>query len=308
MGFAIRAISSEFGEIELSLRDHYPEFLNVIAKTGIERVFETSGSAIELATRALNKLFSENDLRRNEVGCLIYVSQSPSHFLPSGACLLQESCDLPESIMAFDLAQGCSGFVQALSLSSKLVEQFKNVVIVCADTYRSKLDPIDRSTSLLFSDAASATWISSEPILNILAESHFTDGSGSNFLFHKVPAYNKKEFLCMAGADVLLFAKKCVPAEIRIALDRSGIDSSEVSRWFMHQASKLVLDSLDQRIAPPVGVERNLEQIGNTVSSSIPILMKNYLYELDEGINVLCGFGVGLSIATLVIGPNSNGE
>ena len=308
MGFAIRAISSEFGEIQISLRDQYPDFHNVISKTGIERVFETSGSAIELAIRALNKLFNENDLGRNEVGCLIYVSQSPSHFLPSGACLLQESCDLPESIMAFDLAQGCSGFVQALSLSTKLVEQFKNVVIVCADNYRSKLDPIDRSTSLLFSDAATATWISSQPKLNILAESHLTNGSGSKFLFHKVPAYNEKEFLYMAGADVLLFAKKCVPSEIKIALDRCGINSSDVSRWFMHQASKLVLDSLDQRIAPSGGVERNLEQIGNTVSSSIPILLQNRLSDLNEGINVLCGFGVGLSIATLVIGPNSNGE
>ena len=76
----------------------------------------------------------------------------------------------------------------------------------------------------------------------------------------------------------------------------------------MHQASKLVLDSLDQRIAPSGGVERNLEQIGNTVSSSIPILLQNRLSDLNEGINVLCGFGVGLSIATLVIGPNSNGE
>ena len=306
MGFAIRAISSEFGEIQIPLRDQYPDFHNVISKTGIERVFETSGSAIELATRALNKLLNENDLHRDEIGCLIYVSQSPSHFLPSGACVLQSNCDIPGTVMTFDLAQGCSGFVQALSLSSKLVEQFKNVVIVCADTYRSKLDPNDRSTSLLFSDAASATWISSEQKLSILAESHFTDGSGSSFLFHKVPAYNEKEFLYMAGADVLLFAKKCVPNEIGIALDRCGIDSSEVRRWFVHQASKLVLDSLDQRIISPIGVERNLEHIGNTVSSSIPILLQNYLKELDEGINVLCGFGVGLSIATLVIGPIEN--
>ena len=306
MGFAIRAISSEFGEIEILLKEQYPEFLNVISKTGIERVFETRGSATELAIRALNKLFRESNLSREAVGCLIYVTQSPSYFLPSGACVLQSKCDLPESIMAFDLAQGCSGFVQALSIASKLVQQFENVVIVCADAYRSKLDPADRSTALLFSDAASAILVTSEQKLSILAESHLTDGSGSNFLFHKVPAYNEEEFLHMAGADVLLFAKKCVPSEIKNVLDECGLKTSEVSKWFVHQASKLVLDNLDHRIAPTVGVERNLEHIGNTVSSSIPILLQNRLSELNEGINVLCGFGVGLSIATLVIGPCMN--
>lgn len=302
MGFAISAISSEFGEIEILLKEKYPEFLNVISKTGIERVFETKRSATELAIRALNKLFTESNLRKEEVGCLIYVSQSPSFFLPSGACVLQDKCDLPKSVMAFDLAQGCSGFVQALSLASKLVQQFENVVIVCADAYRSKLDPADRSTALLFSDAASAILVTSEQKLSILAESHLTDGSGSNFLFHKVPAYNEEEFLHMAGAEVLLFAKKCVPSEIKNALDKCGIETSEVSKWFVHQASRLVLDNLDYRIAPNVGVERNLEHIGNTVSSSIPILLQSRLSELNEGINVLCGFGVGLSIATLVIG------
>lgn len=306
MGFAIHAISSEFGEIEILLKEQYPEFLNVISKTGIERVFETKGSATELAIRALNKLFQESSLSREAVGCLIYVSQSPSYFLPSGACVLQSKCGLPESIMAFDLAQGCSGFVQALSVASKLVQQFENVVIVCSDTYRSKLDPADHSTALLFSDAASAILVTSEQKLSILAESHLTNGSGSNFLFHKVPANNEEEFLHMAGADVLLFAKKYVPSEIKNVLDECGMKTSEVSKWFVHQASKLVLDNLDHRLAPAVEVERNLEHIGNTVSSSIPILLQNSLSELNVGINVFCGFGVGLSIATLVIEPCMN--
>ena len=102
---------------------------------------------------------------------------------------------------------------------------------------------------------------------------------------------------------MLLFAQKFVPLEIEHALEMSGTDSSQVSNWFFHQASKLVLDSLDKRVSSHVPAHRNLEHIGNTVSSSIPILLKDHLDSLVNGINVISGFGVGLSVATLVLGP-----
>jgi 3-oxoacyl-[acyl-carrier-protein] synthase III len=302
VGFEIRAISSELGEAEISLRSQYPDHQKVIAKTGIERVFETRGTSVELAARAVNKLFEQNNLDRHDVDCLIYVTQSPSYFLPSGACVLQDLCGLPKSLMAFDLGQGCSGFVQALSIAAKLLDQFDNIIIVCSDIYRSKIDPYDRSTIMLFSDAASAVWLTSEPHIKILAESHMTDGSGIDFLYQKV-SMQKDEYLHMSGADVLLFAKKIVPAEVEKVLDMSGLISSQISNWFFHQASKLVLDSLDLRISTQVSLLRNLEFIGNTVSSSIPILMEQHLSQLELGYNVVCGFGVGLSVASLVLGP-----
>jgi 3-oxoacyl-[acyl-carrier-protein] synthase-3 len=306
MGFTIRAVSSAFGEIEVPLKDLFPDSQKTISKTGIEKVYETKGTALELATRALNRLLEENNLGRQDIDCLIYVTQSPSFFLPSGACLLQDRCGLSQTLLAFDIGQGCSGFVQALSISSKLSQSFENIVVVCSDTYRSKIQPTDRSTSMLFSDAASATWLTTGRTIKILSESHMTDGAGRDFLYHKVPISNDPEFIHMSGADVLLFAQRYVPLEIKRALEFCGIDSSQVSNWFFHQASKLVLDSLDKRVSSHVPAHRNLEQIGNTVSSSIPILLKDHLKSLESGINVICGFGVGLSIATLVIGPCSN--
>jgi 3-oxoacyl-[acyl-carrier-protein] synthase-3 len=205
-------------------------------------------------------------------------------------------------MLAFDIGQGCSGFVQALTVAAKLINRFENIVIVCADTYRSKLDKSDRSTSTVFSDGASATWISNRPKLEILAESHSTDGSGGKYLYHKIPQFGENSCLVMSGADVLLFTRRVVPSEIERVLAISSLSASDISYCFLHQASKLVLDGLAGRFSDIRCIPSNIAQTGNTVSSSIPILMSEFLNDINDSISILSGFGVGLSTATAVLG------
>lgn len=300
--FAIEDIQFVLGEHALVIRDEFPEFAKVIEKTGIEIVHETNSTAINLAYLALEKLLVSHPTLRKEVSCLLYVSQSPDSYLPSGACTLQNLSDLPTSILAFDISQGCSGFVQALTVAAKLINRFENIVIVCADTYRSKLDKSDRSTSTVFSDGASATWISNRPKLEILAESHSTDGSGGKYLYQKISKDRENSHLVMSGADVLLFTRRVVPREIDNVLSISGLSASKISYCFLHQASKLVLDSLAVRFNDIKCIPSNISQIGNTVSSSIPILMSDFLNDINDSVSIVSGFGVGLSTATAVLG------
>ncbi len=303
MSFAIRAATFELGERQMSVTHDLPEFASITTKTGIDQLFETSRTSLDLALGALKKLFGSSDLQPSHVDCLILVTQSPVDFLPSGACSLQSAAGLRTDVLCFDVSQGCSGFVQALTLASRLVGQFENIVVVCSDTYRSKLDRSDRSTAPIFSDTASATWITSERCLEIVGESHFSDGHGRNFLFHKVSVGGEPEFLHMSGPDVLLFAKRVVPNEVRTALKRAGVDRDEIDNWFFHQASKLVLDALETSLGLSDIVCRNLSDVGNTVSSAIPILMSSRVEEINQRTSVFCGFGVGLSVATVVTRP-----
>ena len=148
-------------------------------------------------------------------------------------CILQYLSGLPTCILAFDIGQVCSGFVQALIGAAKLVKRFENIVMVCAGTYRSKLDRSDRSRSTVFSDGASATWISNRPKLEILAESHSTDSSGGKYLYFKIPKKVENSHLLLSGADVLLFTRRVVPSEINSVLARSGLLVSEISYCFL---------------------------------------------------------------------------
>jgi 3-oxoacyl-[acyl-carrier-protein] synthase-3 len=85
-------------------------------------------------------------------------------------------------------------------------------------------------------------------------------------------------------------------------LTNAGLSSSEVSYCFLHQASKLVLDGLSSRFNGIQSIPTNISQIGNTVSSSIPILMSEFLDEINDSVSIVSGFGVGLSTATAVLG------
>jgi 3-oxoacyl-[acyl-carrier-protein] synthase-3 len=300
--FAIEDIQYVLGETPVPIRSTFPEYSKVIEKTGIEVVHESSTSALDLAHEALEKLLNFNPGLSELMGCIIYVSQSPVNFLPSGACSLQSRSSIGNSVIAFDMGQGCSGFVQALSVASKMVSEFCNIVIVCADTYRAKIEKGDRSTSVVFSDAASATWISNRPKLSILSESHFTDGSGGKFLQQAVPAAGQISYLKMSGADVLLFTRRVVPQEIENVLHKALLNQEDIDYCFLHQASKLVLDGLVERFPRFKMIPVNLENIGNTVSSSIPILISEHKNVINESRSVLSGFGVGLSTATIVLG------
>jgi 3-oxoacyl-[acyl-carrier-protein] synthase-3 len=300
--FAIEDIQYVLGENSVPIRSTFPEYSKVIEKTGIEVVHETSKSALDLAHEALEKLLNSNPELRSEIGCIIYVSQSPVNFLPSGACLLQSRSSIANSVMAFDIGQGCSGFVQALSVASKMIAEFRNVVIVCSDTYRAKIEVGDRSTSVVFSDAASATWVSSREMLRVVAETHYSDGSGGKFLQQVVPAAGEVSYIKMSGADVLLFTRRIVPHEIELALSKASLHPEDIDYCFLHQASKLVLDGLIERFPGFKSIPVNIENLGNTVSSSIPILMSEYKTVINESKSVLSGFGVGLSTATIVLG------
>jgi len=257
------------GENSVPIRSTFPEYSKVIEKTGIEVVHETSKSALDLAHEALEKLLNSNPELRSEIGCIIYVSQS---------------------------------LVQALSIASKMIAEFRNVVIVCSDTYRAKIEVGDRSTSVVFSDAASATWISSREMLRVVAETHYSDGSGGKFLQQVVPAAGEVSFIKMSGADVLLFTRRIVPHEIEMALSKASLHPEDIDYCFLHQASKLVLDGLIERFPGFKSIPVNIENLGNTVSSSIPILMSEYKTVINESKSVLSGFGVGLSTATIVLG------
>lgn len=305
MGFAFRDIATVLGERCESVINN-PVFAPVVQKTGIPVVFETDGSSLDLARSAIRQLLDRNTDLRGKVDVLICVTQSPVDLLPSMSCRLQHDCDLPNNILAFDIGQGCSGFVQAFVLTAKLLLKFDNILIVCTDSYRSKLDHSDRSTASVFSDAATVTWVSSGGDLSVLAESHFADGSGRKFLFQEVLANGVPGTLHMSGADVLLFAQRVVPEEISRLLTMADVSSDEIDNWYFHQASKLVLDKLESRIHPKSPIRRNIEHFGNTVSSSIPLLLAEDLDLLGGKLSVLCGFGVGLSASCVLVGPSNS--
>lgn len=301
MSFSILDIQYEVGEFEIDLLSRYPEYAPVLEKTGMPLLYKSERSVEELAVTAAQKLLATNPESFTRTSALIVVSQSSEYQLPSLACEIHRRLQLPPSALAFDINQGCSGFVQALTIAVALLPEHEKILIVCADKYRSKLQAGDRSTESVFSDAASAILLGRNGALAITRQSHLTDGSGRRFLTQKIG-----EHLTMAGADVYLWTRNKVAKQIQSVITEESSLGRKPHTVVLHQASKLVVETISGSIPAEIEIPMDVARFGNTVSSSIPILLANFPEILNrKGTTILAGFGVGLSSSVLAITRDS---
>ena len=287
----------------------------ILEKTGvaIRSIADSKQTALDLALKAGNKLLQ--DTCKEGIDLIILVTQSPDYVLPTSACILQNQLGLSKKCMAFDINLGCSGFVYALSVVGSLIESGAATkgLILCSDTYTKYIDKNDRTCRPLFSDGASATLLVGSDLDDIGPFVFGTDGGGYKKLIVREGGAREPDIstdscygsLEMHGADIFLFALNTVPASINELLGKSKLTIEDIDLFVFHQASKLVLEnimrimSLDQN-----KVFINLENVGNTVSASIPIALKDAEMQgkLRDGDKVvLVGFGVGLSWGATLI-------
>jgi len=304
LGFRFEDIAVVLGEQRIDVASLFPESSALVEKTGIPVVWESSRSAYAMALEASASVLSRRPVvSDSQIELILYVTQSPMHELPSHACMLQSDLGLERELLALDINQGCSGFVQALVLALNTLSEAGSALLVTTDTYRRKLDANDRSTSAIFSDGAAATLITRrKPSHRIVSQLHFTDGSGAKHLHHF--GRESGDRLVMNGREVFLWTHRVVLPQVLAAVQTLPAQKSGAALAFLHQASSLVLNNLSPGLTSSgFVVHRNLQSVGNTVSSSIPILMSEYLSELPGKFLVLAGFGVGLSASAVAIAP-----
>ena len=287
-------------------------FKKIVNKTGIEKIWYTSKSqtALDLAYEACKKILKKNN--KNSIDTLIYVTQSPDYFLPTNACILQNRLKLKKSVSAFDINLGCSGFVYALSVASSLIKSgmSKKTLIVCSDTYTKYIKNNDRTNKPIFSDGASATLVirSNQKLVGKFLLG--TDGSGYKDLIVENGALKsnlsqKNVKLHMDGSKIFMFTLANIPLNVEKLLKISKIKKYKIKKFFFHQGSKLILESLGEALhLSRQKVFNNLKLLGNTVSSTIPFALKDADKKKKIKSNdllFLSGFGVGLSWGSCII-------
>ena len=292
--------------------EHNPDWQadRLFAKTGImQRHLATpEESPLSLAVDACERVL--DDAGRNYVDGLIYVTQSPESTIPTTACLLHERLGLAENCLAFDLNQGCSGFVYGLSMASGLIgtEQITRCLLVCAEGYSKYISPQDRTCRPIFSDGASAVIIEAGGSGDIGPFVFATDGTGAPNLTLKKNngvAGVGDQILHMNGPKVLEFTMEAVPAYVSRLIDKAELGIGDIDMFVFHQASKVVLDRVRRKLdINEAKMFRNYRDMGNTVSATIPVAMKQAQSAgiLAPDMTVLImGFGVGYSLAGCIV-------
>jgi len=247
---------------------------------------------------------------------LLLCTQTPDYPLPTTACLMQDRLGLPTSIGALDFNLGCSGFVYGLALAEGLIRagSAERVLLITAETYSKYIHPTDRSLRTIFGDGAAATLIeaSDEPSLGSFV--YGTDGRRAGTLIvsdggarrpeSAVQPTKRKRWpsrLFMDGPELVKFTLDVVPSMIDQVLAGGGLTRADIDLYLVHQATAFLLDhlrarlDLDEELLPS-----DLDYCGNTVSSTLPILMRDLRAagRIRPGTrSLLIGFGVGLSWA-----------
>ena len=322
----LQAIGFHFPEYCLTndiLSRQHPEWSadKISKKTGIQRRYITSEeeTAADLATKAAENLFSQG-IDRSCVDFIILCTQSPDYYLPTTACIIQERLKLSEKCGAFDFNLGCSGFVYGLGIAKGLIVsgQAKNVLLLTAETYSKYLNPEDKSCRTLFGDAAAATLVTAERMDNgfnasILQSSFKTIGKDYQYLIvrdggarnHITHIDSEDRFLYMDGKAIFDFSAESVPKELSSNIALNGYQMEDVDYFILHQANLYMMNIIRMRCGFPADKHIiDLQDGGNTVSSTIPIALKRWSHGrvMTPGTKMsLCGFGVGLSVACVML-------
>ena len=279
---------------------------DILLKTGVNtrHISGANETAVDHACKAAAKLLRKTDV--NSIDCLIFVTQSPDYLFPTSACVIQNAIGLQQKCLAFDVNQGCSGYIYGLALGASLLESniANRVLLLCGETYTKYIDKHDRTCRPIFSDAGSATILAKNTSPGI-GPFHFgTDGSGAAKLVLKNSGARRSEdgkraYIHMSGSEVFMFTMKEVPSLVATLTQSAGVKPENIAMFFFHQASRIVLENIARRLSlPEEKVYSNIGRIGNTVSSSIPIALADANSEgrIKSGdVLLLAGFGVGLS-------------
>jgi len=313
---------------DLSVR--FPDWSieKIVQKTGISerRIAAADEFASDLAVKAAEKIFENSPVKRENIDFLLYCTQSPDYLLPTTACTLQQRLDLPLSIGALDYNLGCSGYVYGLALAKGLIDTgiAKNILLIMAETYSKYIHPQDKGNLTLFGDAASASIIAAgeDEGLDIDQFVFGTDGSGAqslivrnggmvNFaaegqdIFNENGFVSNDDYLFMNGADIFNFTSRAVPALISDLLNKHQLKIDDIDHFVFHQANKYMLNTIRKKIGiPEEKFLLYMETCGNTVSSTIPIVLHEFIKQnkFKPGDKILlAGFGVGLSLAGTIL-------
>lgn len=284
----------------------------IMTRTGIKerRILKGKDKGnSDIGTNAVKGLLEKTGTDPNDVELLICPTVTPDYAFPATANIIADKAGL-KNAWSFDINAACSGFLYALQTASKFIETgtHKKVIVVGSEKMSMMVDYTDRTTCVLFGDAAGAVLL--EPTtedVGIMDTILKSDGSGRPHLYQKgggavKPASQetidqREHFVYQEGQQVFKFAVMGM-ADVSVEImKRNNLTSDDVAYLVPHQANLRIIDATARRM----GVSKdqvmiNIDRYGNTTSATIPLCLWEWEDKLKKGDNlVLAAFGSGFT-------------
>jgi 3-oxoacyl-[acyl-carrier-protein] synthase-3 len=290
----------------------------ITQRTGIRerRIAADGESTASLATAAARKAIASAGLEPADIELIVCATITPEMVFPSTACFVGAALGLG-GVPAFDLSAACSGFIYALVAGANFVKagQFRNVLVIGAETLSRITDYTDRSSCILFGDGAGAVVLkqSSEPGRGLIYSSLHADGAGadamkcipgSRFPLNQQMIVDRDHFMKIKGREVYKFAVTKFEELIHEAMRACELTAQDVKLIIPHQVNQRIIDSAMEKLGLPLEKAFvNIDRYGNTSAASIPIALdeayRTGRFKTGDAV-IFVAFGGGLTWANAV--------
>lgn len=300
----------------------------IVDKVGIyERRFADKDTcSSDLCFAAAEKLILDNQVDRNEIDLLVFLSQTPDYRMPATSVLLQHRLGLPNSTIAFDITLGCSGFIYGLSVIYALMQKngLRKALFLDGETRSKVYSPKDRRSAFLFGDGGVAALIERDEKFGRSYFSLNSDGSRGDLIMIKGGGYRNPsstetlrekvvdeygnirsdEQGFMQGADVFNFVIREIPKDIKKVFEHTGLEPDSIDYYIFHQANNFINSYLAKKLKLDTSkIPSTISKYGNTSSVSVPLTIASELQGKFDSPKklLLSAFGVGMTWATGII-------
>lgn len=271
----------------------------IVERTGI-RERHVGGTTAGLGAVAGRQALARAGLHPRDIDLLVVSTNTPDVSVPAAAAYIQAELGLTCGL--FDLNSGCSGFVYALVVADGIVARGANkVLVVASDTVTRIVDPDDRSTVVLFGDAAGAVVLeASTGESALLGWDLGADGTAADILCRPHGGW-----VYMNGKEVFRRAVRATVNSAQAAMEQAKITVDDLALFVPHQANQRITEAIAGRLGiPSERIISTVEHTGNTSSASIPEALAEAADagRLQPGdLALMAGFGAGMTWASAVI-------
>jgi 3-oxoacyl-[acyl-carrier-protein] synthase-3 len=300
----------------------------IVDKTGIEerRFADEETCSSDLCFAAAEKLFEDNDIAKEDIELLVFISQTPDYRMPATSVTLQHRLGLPNNTIAFDISLGCSAFLYGLSVVYGMMQNsgLKKALILDGETRSKVYSPRDRRSAFLFGDGGVAALIERNEVFGKSTFSLNSDGSRAELIMIPAGGYRKmssaetvvekvvdefgnmrsEEQGYMMGGDVFNFVIREIPRDIKNTLAHAERTADSFDYVVFHQANNFINSYIARKMKlDTTKIPSTIAKFGNTSSVSVPLTIVSELKGKLDGKKdlLLSAFGVGMTWATGIV-------
>ena len=259
----------------------------IVTRTGIKQRHRLADdeNTSDLGLKAARKALADAGMEASELTHVIAATCTPDALSPSVACIMAGQLGTGP-VMAFDFGAACSGFIYGLSICRALLAQQPEakILFVCTEALTRRVNWADRSTCVLFGDAATACIVASSPgnviagLEDVICQSDGTQrdlivvGGGTSSRYAKGDPVDDDFFITMQGRETYKHAVRNMVHICEDVLTRNGLTAKDVNLLVPHQANMRIIEAVGSRLDMTGDrVFVNVDKYGNTSSASIPL-------------------------------------